>query len=95
MLSLTWIEELQAFLHPEQIKRNESFHPLGNDGAVAVYPRTEEEIAAVLRYADRHDKKVVIAGRGTKRGLAGNGNRRTSCCRLNSIPASSNMRPLI
>ncbi|MGG1559424.1 FAD-binding oxidoreductase [Geobacillus thermoleovorans] len=71
MLSLTWIEELQAFLHPEQIKRNESFHPLGNDGAVTVYPRTEEEIAAVLRYADRHGKKVVIAGRGTKRGFGG------------------------
>ncbi|MGZ0085533.1 FAD-binding oxidoreductase [Caldibacillus thermoamylovorans] len=71
MLSLAWIEELQAFLHPEQIKRNESFHPLGNDGAVTVYPQTEEEIAAVLRYADRHGKKVAIAGRGTKRGFGG------------------------
>ncbi|ARP42509.1 MULTISPECIES: FAD-binding oxidoreductase [Geobacillus] len=71
MLSLTWLDELCAFLSPEQMEVNESPHPLGNSGAVTVYPQTEEEIAAVLRYADRQGKKVVVMGRGTKRGFGG------------------------
>lgn len=71
MLSLTWLDELSALLRPGQIEVNESPHPLGNSGAATVYPQTEDEIAAVLRYADRHGKKVVIAGRGTKRGFGG------------------------
>ncbi|QIZ67609.1 FAD-binding oxidoreductase [Geobacillus subterraneus] len=71
MLSLTWLDELSAFLRPEQIKTNESPHPLGNSGAVTVYPQTEEDISAVLRYADHHGKKVVVTGRGTKRGFGG------------------------
>ncbi|AGT31862.1 lactate dehydrogenase [Geobacillus genomosp. 3] len=71
MLSLTWLDELSTLLRPGQIKVNESPHPLGNSGAVTVYPQTEEEIAALLRYANDSRKKVVVAGRGTKRGFGG------------------------
>jgi glycolate oxidase FAD binding subunit len=41
------------------------------DGRVVASPRTGEEVAAVLRYADANAVRVEIAGAGTKRGWAG------------------------
>ena len=41
------------------------------DGAVVASPRSTEEVAAFLRYADANGIHVEIAGAGTKRGWAG------------------------
>ncbi|MFO1442331.1 FAD-binding oxidoreductase [Bacillus sp. Bva_UNVM-123] len=46
-------------------------HPLGNCGDVKVSPYTEEEIAAILKYANRNGLTVSIIGGGTKRGFGG------------------------
>jgi glycolate oxidase FAD binding subunit len=44
---------------------------LGNSGQVHVYPTTEEEIGALLRYAHGQGKKISIQGNGSKRGFGG------------------------
>lgn len=41
------------------------------DGRLVISPRTTEEVAAVLRYADANGVGVEIVGAGTKRGWAG------------------------
>ncbi|MEW9669921.1 FAD-binding oxidoreductase [Ammoniphilus sp. 3BR4] len=46
-------------------------HPLGNSGALIAYPQSEEQIAAILRYAHDQGLKVIPTGRGTKRGFGG------------------------
>lgn len=62
---------LQQILSDEQIVVNQEKHPLGNDARFTVYPRTAEEIAEVVRVADRHGLKITPSGRGTKRGFGG------------------------
>ncbi|TDL33143.1 FAD-binding oxidoreductase [Jeotgalibacillus sp. S-D1] len=52
-------------------ERKEELHPLGNTGQICIYPVTEEEISAVLKYADDQGKKVLVEGGGTKRGFGG------------------------
>lgn len=44
---------------------------LGNNGQVAVHPKTEQEIAGILKYANNYQKTVAIMGGGTKRGFGG------------------------
>lgn len=46
-------------------------HPLGNGGKIAVFPKTEDEIAKVLSYANDNHKTVSVVGGGTKRGFGG------------------------
>lgn len=46
-------------------------HPLGNGGKIAVYPKTEDEIAKVLSYANENQRTVSVIGGGTKRGFGG------------------------
>lgn len=45
--------------------------PLGNQGSVAAYPETEEQIAQILKYAHENNVKVIPVGGGTKRGFGG------------------------
>ncbi|WP_078414786.1 FAD-binding oxidoreductase [Priestia abyssalis] len=51
--------------------KEEESHPLGDGGRVIVYPTTEEEIAAILTYANGNGKRISIEGGGTKRGFGG------------------------
>lgn len=64
------LTELKAVLPDTDMKEGES-HPLGNGGRVIIYPTTEEEIAAVLSYANGSGKRLSVAGAGTKRGFGG------------------------
>ncbi|XJZ28259.1 FAD-binding oxidoreductase [Bacillota bacterium Lsc_1132] len=63
---------LQTVIPKEQIEDGESsFSPLGNNGHIIVYPKTEQEISLLLKYANDHEKKITITGAGTKRGFGG------------------------
>nr|WP_264804483.1 FAD-binding oxidoreductase [Cytobacillus sp. NCCP-133] len=63
---------LKKLLNEEQIFRDEAvFNPYGNSGEVTVYPETEEEISAVLKYANSNKLTINITGGGTKRGFGG------------------------
>ncbi len=64
------LTELKAVL-PETDMKEEESHPLGNGGRVIVYPTTEEEITAILTYANGNGKRISVAGGGTKRGFGG------------------------
>ncbi|MBO8164829.1 MAG: FAD-binding oxidoreductase [Brevibacillus sp.] len=44
---------------------------LGNSGRLVVYPRDENQIGAILRFANEHSLTVIPEGGGTKRGLGG------------------------
>lgn len=46
-------------------------NPYGNSGYVIVYPKTEEEIVSLLKYANSNGKKISIISGGTKRGFGG------------------------
>ncbi|KRD99748.1 FAD-binding oxidoreductase [Priestia megaterium] len=57
--------------HPSTFEKQHMNHFLGNNGSLHVKPTSEQEIAAVLKYATEHGKKVVIEGNGTKKGFGG------------------------
>lgn len=63
---------LDALLPPERVQSgpvpDDSF---GNHAFTRVYPESEEEIAAVLRYAHEQGLSVIPSGNGTKRGYGG------------------------
>lgn len=61
VLPLAWKDDLTTFLPEEQVKIDGQTHPLGNGGHVTVYPQTEAEISAVLRYANSHGKKYALS----------------------------------
>jgi glycolate oxidase FAD binding subunit len=66
------ITELKAVLPKSQVKEGDYIgDTLGNNGHVVAYPKSEEEIANVLRYANNHGKKISVIGGGTKRGYGG------------------------
>lgn len=64
------LTELRAVL-PEVNMREGKTHPLGNGGQVIMYPTAENDIAAILRYANETGKSISVAGAGTKRGFGG------------------------
>ncbi|PLT34506.1 FAD-binding oxidoreductase [Bacillus sp. V5-8f] len=70
MITAELLTELQAFLPQEQIKEGEK-HSLGNSGQVVVFPKSEEEISRVLKYANDNGKTVYVEGGGTKKGFGG------------------------
>lgn len=43
----------------------------GNGGKVSVYPKTEQEIADILAYANESGQTVSVMGSGTKKGFGG------------------------
>jgi glycolate oxidase FAD binding subunit len=66
------LAEIRSVLPNIQLNEEENRnHPLGNSGLVTVYPKSEEEIADVLKYANNHGKRISIMGGGTKRGFGG------------------------
>lgn len=71
LITTELITELQVILSSEQVIEGEKNNPLGNSGLVKVYPQSEEEISAILKYANENGKKVFIEGNGTKRGFGG------------------------
>ncbi|MGR3764488.1 FAD-binding oxidoreductase [Rossellomorea sp. NS-SX7] len=64
------LTELKHAVPEERIKDGKIDH-LGNGGSLIVYPSSEEEIASLLKYANENGKKVIVEGRGTKRGFGG------------------------
>ncbi len=66
------LAELKGFVKEELIKELPSVsHPLGNTGQLLVTPQSEEEISALLKYANHNKLSVSIIGGGTKRGFGG------------------------
>jgi glycolate oxidase FAD binding subunit len=66
------ISELQTILREDQLSAYEKdSHPFGNSGHVKAYPESEEEISAVLKYANSNGLTINILGGGTKRGFGG------------------------
>ncbi|MFJ5762040.1 FAD-binding oxidoreductase [Neobacillus sp. NPDC093182] len=65
------LTELKAYFKDIQISDEVQQHPLGNTGRVTFFPKTEQEISAVLEYANTNDHSVFIMGGGTKRGYGG------------------------
>ncbi|MFC0272744.1 FAD-binding oxidoreductase [Metabacillus herbersteinensis] len=72
MIVAELLTELKTILPEEQIieTRNQN-HPLGNSGQVTVYPKLEEEIVSVLKFANDNGKTITVVGGGTKRGYGG------------------------
>ncbi|MEH7331855.1 FAD-binding oxidoreductase [Neobacillus drentensis] len=71
MITAELFAELNVILPSDRIIEEKNNHPLGNSGLVKVLPQTEEEIAAILQFANEHGKKVFVEGSGTKRGFGG------------------------
>lgn len=70
MIVTNLVTELKELVSEDQIKPGVK-KPLGNMGEVTVFPRTEEEISSLLKYANDNEKKLSIIGGGTKRGFGG------------------------
>ncbi len=65
------VVELNSILKGIKIEEVMANSPFGNDGRINVYPRNEEEIINVVKFANRKDLKVTVAGAGTKKGFGG------------------------
>lgn len=65
------LSELKVYFKDIQISDDDHEHPLGNSGRVTIFPKTEQEISAVLDYANTNKNTVFIMGGGTKRGYGG------------------------
>jgi glycolate oxidase FAD binding subunit len=44
---------------------------LGNNGVIAVYPTSEEEISNIIQYANDRNLKITVVGMGSKKGYGG------------------------
>lgn len=55
----------------EMKKGFKSTHPKGNEGLVQMFPKSEEEISAILQHAMNTEKSVVVEGNGSKKGFGG------------------------
>lgn len=63
---------LKSILFNSSTLEEQHMNPfLGNNGSLHVKPTTEQEIAAVLKYATEHGKKSSLKGTVQKKGLAG------------------------
>lgn len=71
MKTVELLTELQTLIPEEQIIEGETSHPLGNSGQVKVFPKSEDEIVSILKYANVNGKKVFVEAGGTKRGFGG------------------------
>jgi glycolate oxidase FAD binding subunit len=64
------VADLKNTVSEERIKEG-MVDRFGNGGDLIVYPGTEEEIASILSYANDNGKKVIVEGKGTKKGFGG------------------------
>jgi glycolate oxidase FAD binding subunit len=64
------VKDLKNAVSEERIKEG-MVDRFGNGGDLIVYPGTEEEIASILSYANDNGKKVIVEGKGTKKGFGG------------------------
>lgn len=72
MMTSDLLREIKPFLPENQLEDGESQPDLlGNNGKVIVYPKTEEEIANIVKFANDNGKKITLSGMGTKRGYGG------------------------
>ncbi|CAH0344339.1 FAD-binding oxidoreductase [Bacillus sp. CECT 9360] len=72
MITTDLLSDLKSIVSDEQlIERENTSHPLGNSAQVTVYPKSEDEIASVLKYANDSGKKIAVVAGGTKRGFGG------------------------
>lgn len=65
------LSALKEIISEEQIQISDELHPLGNNARYTVFPKSEEEIAAILKIANERSFKVIPMGGGTKRGFGG------------------------
>ncbi|WP_251032505.1 FAD-binding oxidoreductase [Mesobacillus foraminis] len=66
MLTLEGFAELQAVMPEVEMREDSSL-----EGTVAIFPKTEEDIASILKYCNEKMKTVSVSGGGTKRLKAG------------------------
>ncbi|MED4204819.1 FAD-binding oxidoreductase [Neobacillus mesonae] len=72
MVTSKLLTGLSSFIAEEQISGGTLNSPLlGNNGDITVFPKTEQEIVGILKYANENGMKVNIMGGGTKRGFGG------------------------
>lgn len=72
MITTDLLSDLKSIVPEEQLMEGENKnHLLGNSGQVSVYPKSEDEIANVLKYANDNGKKIAVEAGGTKRGFGG------------------------
>jgi glycolate oxidase FAD binding subunit len=72
MIATDLMTSLQSIISEAQMEESTMDDSLlGNNGQLVVYPKTEQEIASILEYANGLGKKVNIVGSGTKRGFGG------------------------
>lgn len=72
MVTTELLTGLRAVIKEEQIEEGTmDSQLLGNNGRITVFPKTEQEIAGILQYANNHEIKVIVMGSGTKRGFGG------------------------
>lgn len=65
------LTELQTLFPHIKMEKSIKDEWLGNNGQLAVYPKSEEEIISILEYANSRGKEVQVMGGGTKRGFGG------------------------
>ncbi|WP_342431417.1 FAD-binding oxidoreductase [Neobacillus sp. FSL H8-0543] len=72
MVTVEYLSEIKKLVNEEQIRKEENTdHPLGNSGQITIFPKTEEEISALLNYANTNGLSISIMGGGSKRGFGG------------------------
>lgn len=64
-------QSLIEWIAEEKMHEAEADPVYGNGGAITIRPTTEEEIIAIVQYANRNGKKVIVEGGGTKKGFGG------------------------
>lgn len=65
------LAKIKAYFQELQISDEEQNHLLGNTGRVTLIPKTEQEISAILEFANTNKHCITIMGNGTKRGYGG------------------------
>ncbi|MBM7716974.1 FAD-binding oxidoreductase [Siminovitchia sp. FSL H7-0308] len=72
MTTASILSHLKAVIPEDRIfdGEDDELH-LGNGGKVTIYPKTEQEMADILAYANTSGQTVSVMGAGTKRGFGG------------------------
>ncbi|WP_174732303.1 FAD-binding oxidoreductase [Mesobacillus harenae] len=72
MITAESMNELKEFIREDLVMAGENeAHPFGNSGHAVVYPESEEDISAILKYANTKGLTITVMGGGTKRGYGG------------------------